>query len=268
MAVAMCSPAGLDDTEQDVTQVATMDRNETAGEDALGFRPLYRQVRDMLVRRLADGIWPAGALLPSEMQLAAELGVSQGTVRKALDAMASENLVVRRQGKGTFVATHDEERIMFQFFKLVPDSGQRVFPDSQVLSVARSRANAGEQEVLNLSRMSEVVRITRLRSIAGRPAIVETISLPADTFREIEVMELPNNLYGLYALHFGVTIAKSDEKLKAVAATADEAAALQLPPGAPVLQISRIAYSLDGAPVEWRLSTCNTDAQHYHSELR
>ena len=89
----------------------------------LGFRPLYRQVRDTLVKRIADGVWQAGQPLPSEPELAAELSVSQGTVRKALDAMTAEKLVIRRQARGTFVAKHDDARILFKFFKLVPDQG-------------------------------------------------------------------------------------------------------------------------------------------------
>ncbi|MBA4333713.1 MAG: hypothetical protein C0420_01800 [Methylobacterium sp.] len=110
---------------------------ETAGgAEILGFRPLYRQVKANFVRRLVEGVWAPGTALPSEGQLASEIGVSQGTVRKALDELAAENLLVRRQGRGTFVAEHDEQRILFQFFKLVPDDGVARFPDSTVLSCA------------------------------------------------------------------------------------------------------------------------------------
>src|SRR5580704_8078982 len=94
----------------------------------LGARPLYAQVREVLVRRLVDGVWAPGEGLPSEMELAAELDVSQGTVRKALDTMAADKLLVRHQGRGTFVSIHDEARILFQFFKLAPDMGEPVFP--------------------------------------------------------------------------------------------------------------------------------------------
>ena len=91
----------------------------------LGYRPLYRQVKELLMKRLSDGSWTPGQLLPSEPDIAADLGVSPGTVRKALDEMSAESLLVRRQGRGTFVARHDDERILFQFFRLVPDSGAR-----------------------------------------------------------------------------------------------------------------------------------------------
>lgn len=235
---------------------------------AFEFRPLYRQVRDKLIRRLADGVWSPGEPLPSEMQLAAELGVSQGTVRKALDVMASENLVVRRQGKGTFVAKHDEERIMFRFFKLVPDSGIPSFPKSNVLSIGMHRASAAERGALSLGNSDKVIRVVRLRSIDNRPAIFETVIVPESLFPGIEEMELPNNLYGLYSMRFGVTVARSEEKLKAVAATEAEAKALGTSVDHPLLRIERIAFSVEKTPVEWRLSACLTDRMHYVSDLR
>src|SRR6185437_2452160 len=101
----------------------------------LGYQPLYAKVRDAFVQRLVDGSWQPGQALPSEIELAQEIGVSQGTVRKALDALASENLLVRQQGRGTFVALHDETRVPFRFFRIVPDGGQRSFPESVVLNV-------------------------------------------------------------------------------------------------------------------------------------
>ncbi|MGL4239747.1 MAG: GntR family transcriptional regulator, partial [Beijerinckiaceae bacterium] len=127
----------------------------------LGFRPLYRQVRDRLTRRIADGRWKAGEMVPSEMQIAAELGVSQGTVRKALDDMTAAKLLVRRQGRGTFVATHDEARILFQFFKLQPDGQDRVFPESEVLSVTTGGAHNDEAEALKLFAGEPIIRIRR-----------------------------------------------------------------------------------------------------------
>jgi GntR family transcriptional regulator len=239
--------------------------SELAG---LGFRPLYRQVRDALIRRIVDRVWLPGEPLPSEMQLAADLGVSQGTVRKALDAMAAENLVVRRQGRGTYVARHDEERVLFQFFKLVPDEGARSFPQSQVLSCISARANAAECQVLNLKRSSRIIRIRRIRSIDGRPVVAEALSLPEALFPGLSDMELPNNLYGLYAMSFGLSVASTTEKLKAVSAEPADAAALQVAPNTALLKIDRLAFSLDQVPIEWRVSLCLTETTHYETDLR
>src|SRR3984885_10327216 len=108
---------------------------------SLGYRPLYRQVKELLMKRLSDGSWSPGQMLPSEPEIAVGLGVSPGTVRKALDEMSSESLLVRRQGRGTFVASHDEERILFQFFRMVSDNGVRRFPESRTISVGVAKSD-------------------------------------------------------------------------------------------------------------------------------
>ena len=241
-----------------------MDDNKTP----LGFRPLYRQVRDVLIKRIVDGAWQPGELLPSETDLAGDLRVSQGTVRKALDELERENFVFRRQGKGTFVARHDDARILFQFFKLVPDSGKSEFPESRILSVVAVAADGEDATALSLRAGSRVVRIERLRFLGGRVSIVERITLPQALFPGLEKRELPNNLYELYRSDFGVTIVHAQEKLKAVAATKRDAKYLGLDPGAPLLSIDRRASAADGRPVERRLSLCRTDTLHYLSDLK
>jgi GntR family transcriptional regulator len=238
-----------------------------AASEKLGFRPLYAQVRDRFVQRLVEGAWQPGQMLPSELDLAAEIGVSQGTVRKALDALASERLLVRRQGRGTFVAEHDEARILFQFFKLRRDSGERSFPESRILASGRVPARADEREALALAAGDEVVRIERIRLLSGEPVLVETLSLPATIFGTLAADEVPNNLYGLYATRFGVTVSRAREKLKAVALGEEDAAALGVAAGTPALLIDRLALSLEGTPVEWRVSRCLTEDHHYLSDL-
>jgi len=238
-----------------------------SGAAAIGFHPLYRQVRERLLRRLATGAWPAGGMLPSEPALAAELGVSQGTVRKALDALTAENLLVRRQGRGTFVARHDERRILFQFFRLVADRGERQFPESEVLVVVRAAANRRERARLMLSAPARVVRIRRLRTLGGRACIAESISLPEALFPGLWQRKLPNNLYGLYAEEYGISIARASERLKAVMLPRGDAARLGAAPGTPALEIDRLAIAIDGRRVEWRLSRCLTAHLHYASEL-
>jgi GntR family transcriptional regulator len=234
----------------------------------VGFRPLYRQVKDEFVKRMVDGLWPAGFLLPSEGQLAAEIGVSQGTVRKALDELAAENLLVRQQGRGTFVAQHDEKRILFQFFKLVPDDGVARFPESVVLEAAVLAATETEREQLGLEPGAKVARVRRMRAIDDVPMIVETLSLPDAMFPGITDSAVPNSLYAFYAERYGVTIAHAREKLKAITLNAVDAAILRKTAGHPALLVQRLALSLDAKPVEWRVSLCLTDDAHYLSFMR
>lgn len=235
-----------------------------------GFRPLYAQVKDLLVQRLVAGAWRPGEALPSEFSLAAEFKVSQGTVRKALDDLAAQNLVVRQQGRGTFVAMHTPQRALFHFFHLVGDDGARAMPSHRVLQLRAAKASKTEAERLGIRVGAPVARLMRVRLLGGRAAIVERIALPGALFpRFVERMtdELPNELYRYYEQNYAITVVRAVEKLRAVAATAEEARHLGLPRGAPLLEIDRVAYGLDGRAVELRVSRCDTAGHHYRSEI-
>jgi GntR family transcriptional regulator len=238
-------------------------------EDArpLRLRPLYTQVRAILVHRIATRHWPPGALLPSEIDLADDLGVSQGTIRKALIELEAENLIVRKQGRGSYVARHDDPHMLFLFNKLRPDVGGRQYPESRCLGVDVRPASAAIAKVFGLREGDRFVNLERVRSYAGEPCVLETILLPQMLFPGIEDGELPNNLYGLYRSQFGVTIVRATDKLKAVAAGRRESKQLSIPVGAPMLQIERISIAIDRRTVEWRISRCRTDAIHYLSDL-
>jgi GntR family transcriptional regulator len=233
-----------------------------------GFKPLYQQVKDLLIERLISGVWRPGDLLPSEIQLAEELGVSQGTVRKALDEMTASNLLVRRQGRGTYVAEHDQEHALFHFFKMTDRAGRPLVPESRVLRIAKASARAGEAARLQLAPQAEVIRIARVRSLDGRPAIFERIVLPAALFPGLhEKRDLPNTLYTLFARDYGLTIARAEERLSADRAGAEAARLLGLDREAPLLSIDRVALALNGRPVEWRISLCDTRDQVYSVTL-
>lgn len=233
-----------------------------------GVKPLYQQVKDLLIERLIGGYWKPGDLLPSEFQLAGELGVSQGTVRKALDEMTAGNLLVRRQGRGTYVAEHDQEHALFHFFKMTDRQGQPLVPESRVLRISKGRVRSAEAARLVLGANAEVTRITRVRTLAGCPAIFERIVLPAALFPKLhETRDLPNTLYTLFARDYGLTIARAEERLSAVAAETDAARHLGLEVGAPLLRIDRTALGLNGIPVEWRISLCDTRNQVYSVTL-
>jgi len=234
------------------------------------FKPLYLQVKDLMVRRLASGAWRPGEALPSEFHLADAFGVSQGTVRKALDELAAQNLLDRRQGKGTFVAQHTAQRALFHFFHLVADGGQRALPGARMLNLGKAKADKREAAQLGVKIGAPVVRLKRLRLLGERVALHERIVLPGalfPSFADRMPVDVPNELYRYYEERYGVTVARAVEKLKAVAARADEAKPLGLKAGAPLLEIDRLAYTVDGRVVEWRLSRCNTEGHHYISEI-
>jgi GntR family transcriptional regulator len=228
-------------------------------DEAPHYRPLYRQVYDFLVKQIADGSWRPGEALPSEQALAARLNVSQGTVRKALDSLAVEQLVERRQGKGTYVAEHTQERALFRFFRLTTTDGVRAIPTSTGETVRRREARRDEVQRLKLAPGAVVVEINRTRLIDGKAAIRERIVLPLALFPGIDKRTpLPNALYSLYQHEYRHNVVAAHEELRADLARKEDARRLKLKPGAPLLQIDRIGVALDGTRVEWRTSRCDT----------
>jgi GntR family transcriptional regulator len=233
-----------------------------------GYRPLYRQVYDIVVRRVAEGAWRPGESLPSEQNLARELGVSQGTMRKVLDALTAEKVLERRQGKGTFIAENTQERTLFRFFRMARPGGKRVTPEraDEVVKVRVSRPP--EREKLDLPRGDRVVEITRTRLIEGTPALREVIILPAGAFPGIEKRPtLPNTLYSLYQTEYGINIVAAHEELRAELASAEDHRILRVPEGSPMFVIDRVAVSFQERKVEWRRSRVRSDDLVYSVTL-
>ena len=232
--------------------------------------PLYLRVKGVIIQRIVDEIWRPGGLLPSEQKLAVELGVSPGTVRKALNELTAENLLYRQQGKGTFVASHNPERSLFHFFKIVADDGKRQPATSRLLACSRRRAGRDEAKRLDMPAQSRVVEINRIRELGGSRQILERILVSAKLFPSLGKPsdgELPNELYVFYEERYAITIYRANETLRAVAATAEQAKLLGLKTGAPLVEMDRAALTLAGRPVEWRVSLCDTRNCHYVSEL-
>lgn len=228
--------------------------------DTPGFRPLYRQVYEIVVRRVAQGVWRAGEALPSELNLAKELGVSQGTVRKVFDALTVENVLERRQGRGTFIAENTQERAQFRFFRMARPGGKRLTPSLGGETTRVRAARAPERERLALARDARVVEIARTRLLEGIPAIHELIVLPSELFPGIEKLgDLPNSVYSLYQSKFGITIVSTREELSAQLATVDDQRHISVEPGSPILVVDRIAVCVGGRAVEWRLSRVRSD---------
>ncbi|NCT83857.1 MAG: GntR family transcriptional regulator [Comamonadaceae bacterium] len=231
--------------------------------------PLYEQIRQLLVAALAAGEWRPGDVLPSEAALAERFGASAGTVRRALDELAAQHLVERRQGSGTFVSTHAAPRQPFRFLRLVADDEVQGFA-RELLGCRRMRASAEIARALGLRTAEPVIEVRRLLLRRGRPVVLDELWLPQRHFQGLtaEVIEAhPGALYALFETRFGVHMVRAQEKLRAVAATAEAARLLQLPEGAPLLSVERLAFTYGDRPMELRRGLYHTAADHYRNDL-
>jgi len=234
------------------------------------FSPLYQQIKALITQSLQSGEWKPGELIPSEVELAGRYKVSQGTVRKAIDELAAENLVVRRQGKGTFVASHNEARAHFRFLKLMPDEGIPHQPGHDYLEVKRIRAAAEVARLLDLKSGDAVVYIKRLMTFDGAPTILEELWLPGQLFKGLtaeRLAEYKGPMYGLFESEFGTRMIRASEKIRAVAADAGAAQYLKVTEGTPLLCVDRVSFTYGDKAVELRRGLYLTAQHHYQNEL-
>ena len=234
------------------------------------FSPLYRQIKDFLIRSLQEGEWGPGDAIPSEGELATRFNVSQGTVRKAIDEMAAENLLVRRQGKGTFVATHDDPRSFYRFLRLVPNDGKSVQSVSDPFCCETVAAGQDVAAVLGVAVGGPVILVKRVLRFNGEPVVFDRIYLLADLFKGLSLDGLragERSLYSLFESDYGVRMINAEEHLRAVAADEQSASLLGVEPGEPLLLVERTAYTYGNKPVEWRLGLYCTRRHYYRNDL-
>lgn len=237
------------------------------------FSPLYQQIKALLLQSLQSGEWKSGAAIPSEMELAARYRVSQGTVRKAIDELAVENLLMRRQGKGTFVATHSEQQVQYRFLKLVPDGGDLASEgpaQRTIIDCKRLRASAEVARGLAIRSGDAVLQVRRVLAFGGVPTILEDLWLPAGPFKGLTAERLRSYdgpMYALFEAEFGVRMVRAEEKIRAVLPDEQQCALLTVPAGTPLLSVERLAYTYKDTPMELRHGLYLTEKHFYRNEL-
>lgn len=246
---------------------------DAPGSAAPAFSPLYQQIKALILQSLQAREWNPGEAIPSEMELAARFRVSQGTVRKAIDELAAENLLVRRQGKGTFVATHAEQTVRYRFLKLMPDAGDAITeapPQRSVLECRRQRAAADVARALQLRAGDSVIQVRRVLSFGTVPTILEDLWLPGGPFKGLTAQQMAGYhgpTYAMFEVEFGVRMVRAEEKIRAVAAEPWQCDLLQVPKHSPLLSVERISYTYNDVPMEFRRGLYRTDTHHYRNNL-
>ncbi len=240
---------------------------------APAFSPLYRQIKVLLLQSLQSSEWKPGAVIPSEIELATRFRVSQGTVRKAIDELAGENLLVRRQGKGTFVATHAEHQVQYRFLRLRtdrPGAAANGAAERRVLECRTVRANAEIARALGLRNGESVIQARRILAFESQPTILEDLWLPGAAFKGLTAQQMndyPGPTYAMLELAYGVRMVRAEEKIRAVLPDSEQAALLQMTLNTPLLSVVRTSYTYNDVPMELRRGLYRTESHHYRSDL-
>ncbi|MBZ0105153.1 MAG: GntR family transcriptional regulator [Sulfuricella denitrificans] len=238
------------------------------------FLPLYEQIKLLITRGLADGEWHPGEAIPSEMELARRYQVSQGTVRKAIDELVMDNMLVRRQGKGTFVATLTDEGTNYRFLNLLTLDGEKEYPQSEFIGFQRGKADTHVAKRLGVLPGSTLVILRRVLNFSGKPVVYDDIRLPVALLKGITSAMIEDHvnahkgtLYSLYETRYRIRIVSAQERIRATAADEISAPLLNVALGSPLLCVERVAFTYDKQPVEWRQSYINTENYCYFDEL-
>ena len=232
-------------------------------------KALYQQVWDVLAERITSGVWKPGAVIPNEGDLARELGVSVGTMRKALALLEERRLVTRRQGRGTFVNDQAAHALAERFSNLRTGDGAPICAPAKPAQIGQGSANELERARLRLRADEPVYRIRRLRHRGQRVFLIEEATVPAALFPGLADMTPIADHIGALAQHYGILLGKVEERIFMRSPPAAIAEALGIAPDTTVMVLDRVVLALDSfRPVEWRLAHCHPDGAYYLSEMR
>ena len=232
----------------------------------------YEEVKQKITEDLVRGRYPMGQALPAEKDLSKELDVSIGTLRKAVDELVAEGIVVRRQGRGTYVAEHDLKRLLYYFFHVVKhDVDKKANPRVELVSLNTAVATKEEASKLNIKEGAPVWRLVNCLYLEEHCVMIDQITLDKKRFKNLNRAEFINregSIYQLYQMKYGQTVVRSSERLRASLVSKQHAEWLDIKPNSPVLVIRRVALGIQDDPIEWRISTLNTNQYEYFSELQ
>ena len=237
-------------------------------ESARPSQPLYESVRARIVDRLRSGHWSPGDRIPTEAQLASEFDVGIGTIRRAVEDLVAEGVLIRRARRGTTVAKHTEDHSFDLYFSFVDPAGQPIKLSARMLGFKKEAASPEAARALRLDRRGRVARIDNLRLLDETPLMLDRIWVPLERFVDLSADKFANrrsSIYGFYQEAFGISVVRVVENLGACIADEALAESLALPVGEALLRIERTAFTYNDSPVEFRTRYVNSAGCQYHN---
>ncbi len=231
--------------------------------------PLYYQLETIIKQEIANRTWKEEEMIPSENELAATYGISVGSVRKAINGLVVEGVLVRKQGKGTFLVPPNFRDSYIRFFNVTGnDPESYVLPSSKVLSLKIESPGDDDRRILELAQSDKIIIIKRLRHQRGKPVVLEDIVLSKKRFPGIDRADFTEDpVFPIYRNKYGLPIVGADEYFEPGIADQEVAAIFGIKPGDPVIYIERIAYTHGDEPIEYRKCTGRGDIFRYHHVL-
>ncbi len=231
--------------------------------------PLYHQIKETITRQIVSGRWLPGHELPSETDLCAHFGVSRGTLRRALDDLQNRGLIVRRQGRGTFVESPKFEGSVLGSYRNFSGGALPHDPVSRLLGIERKRASTDMQRLLQLDQRDDVYEVRRVQFMGGIPITLSTSFIPAALTPGLDRSDLEHELlYNLLEQRYGLVFLRAEEFLEPVIADEFVAQTLEVPEGTPVFLVERHSFLVGEKPGEFRQAYMRGDRYRYRIDLR
>jgi GntR family transcriptional regulator len=232
--------------------------------------PLYKKIKLDVTRALSRGEFDANEPLPTERQLAERYHASVGTVRRAMDELVAEHVVVRQQGRGTFLARFSPERMLNRFWRVVRKDGSREIPIVQTVTFEKVTASKEAADALAIAEGDPVYHIVNVLLLGGNPVLVDDVLAPDALFPDMterDFVARDTTMYGFYQERYGVSVFRVVDRLGAVAADTKTARRLSVPVFTPLLTFTRVAYAFGDRPVEYRRTWFHSFAYEYRNEI-
>ena len=241
------------------------------GEQPAPGQSRYGWLATSLRARITLGEWVPGTALPPESLLAKEYGVALGTLRQAIALLVVQNLLERRHGRGTFVRAGLGGASMLRFFRFRNAGELQATPQSSILARSVALASVNEADALGLPAGASVLVLERLRSLDGRPCLLEHITLPLPAFTALassDTQAWDDLLYPMYQRVCGVTVQRAEDQLSFGLLTAQQAQQLELETAHPCVQVQRTAFDLAGRCIELRTTLGDAFVFQYTAQVR
>ncbi len=230
----------------------------------------YKKVKFGITQALGQKKWSHNQAIPSEPILASRYKVSVGTIRRAINELVAENILVREQGRGTFVVSHTEDYMLNVFFRIENKNGKRELPKSNLISFEITRPSKSVSSYLKLTPNEKIYKIKTVLSFDQRPAIIDYIYLPKKMFSGLDetcFSDRKGTLFKLFQERYGITITKTEETVEADLLNPDIATLLDQKPNLPVLKITRVAYAYKNVPIDLRVRYVDSLNYRYFNNL-
>jgi GntR family transcriptional regulator len=232
--------------------------------------PLHAQIKSAIDSRIESGDWPPETQVPSERELCEQFQVSRITVRQALQELVTDGRLIRIQGRGTYVASSPLKKQLLPLVGFSDDMlarGQK--PGARVLRFDAATASLAVAQALQLFAGEGILVLKRLRLANGRAMALETVHIPEKLCPGFLSQNLEDrSLYQLLQQQYGLRPARAVQQWQAVSCPPGDAKLLEIPKGAPVLQIQRTTYDAHGRPFEYLEALFRGDRYVFQAELK